>query len=73
MTDKQFMNELWIRGYIDQIAGYPLGHPGRENFNPIIPFNQDSDNGPVNRERTLENPCYHLFTADDRKMLLKRD
>lgn len=73
MTDHQFLVELRIRGYIDQIAGYPLGHPKRETFDPMFPYNQDSDDGPVNREATLENPCYHAFTPEDRQLLLKRD
>ena len=72
MTDHQFMVELWIRAYRDQIDGYPMGHPGRENFEPMYPYNLDSKDGPVNREKTLENPCYHTFTAEERALLLKR-
>lgn len=73
MTDHQFMNELWIRAYIDQIEGYPLGHPGRENFVPIVPSCRDSNDGPVNRENTLDCPCYDRFTSEDREALLKRE
>jgi len=73
MTDHQFMVELRIRAYIDQIDDYPLGHPKRENFKPLVPANYDSDDAPVNREMTLGNPCYHKFTAEDRELLLQRE
>jgi hypothetical protein len=82
MTDRQFMVELRIRAYIDQIAGYPLGHPGRENFRPIVPTHQTGAGGEhlsspeplrINRKLTLELPCYHNFTEEDRKLLLESD
>lgn len=73
MTDEQFLTELRIRAYTDQIAGYPLGHPARENFEPIIPRALDTNEGPLNRKVTLEFPCYHNFTKEDHKLLLKVD
>lgn len=72
MTDHQFMVELRIRAYISQIAGYPLGHADRETFEPTVPSFRDSNDAPVNREKTLEFPCYDGFTPEDREALLKR-
>lgn len=69
MTDELFMNELRIRAYIDQIGGYPLGHPRRVNFKPIVPVVNTSD-GKVIREATLNLSCYHDFSAEDRALLL---
>ena len=66
MTDEQFKAELRIRSYIDQIDGYPLGHPARANFRPIIAVLGT-------REATLDLPQYSTFTPEQRILLLKRD
>ncbi len=66
MTDHQFLVELRIRAYIDQIDGYPLGHPSREYFSPIVPTLGGET---VNREGTLALPCYHNFTDEERAKL----
>lgn len=71
MTDKEFKNELWIRAFIDQIGGYYPGHPGRTGFEPMVPQNLD-ENGKLDRETTLESPCYHKFTQFERVLLLDR-
>lgn len=83
MTDEAFINELYIRAYIDQIAGYPLGHPSRKDFKPTLAieydwfkasyFDEGSMNGPINRGSTLDLPCYHKFTAEDRAALMERE
>lgn len=73
MTNEQFLTELRIRAYIDQIAGYPLGHPARKDFEPIVPDLLNTNEGPLNRKLTLEFPCYHNFTKEDRELLLKED
>jgi len=70
MTDETFVDELYIRAYIDQIDGYPIGHPARKHFSPIIPINNNPD-GSVNREATLEN--YHTFTDEQKQVLLNRN
>lgn len=68
MTEDQFKNELWIACYIAQIDGYPLGHPKRTNFKPIVPRIPD------NREKTLDMAPYaEKFTAEDKALLLKMD
>lgn len=68
MTNDIFRNELWIRAYMDQIEGYPLGHPKRVNFQPIVP--EIEDNGVLNRAATLLLACYQVFTEEDRSTLL---
>lgn len=68
MTDEQFWNELWIYSYKAQIDGYPLGHPRRANFRPIV----TAIGNPVNREATLAMVGYEGFSEDDRKLLLTR-
>jgi hypothetical protein len=67
MTDEAFLNELWINSYTNQIDGYPLGHPRRTNFKPIIV----TFGHPVDRERTLGAPSY-TFTEDQKKLLQDR-
>lgn len=69
MNEAAFYNELWIYCYKTQIDGYPLGHPNRTNFRPIVPTKANED-GTYNRAGTLEMPSYHLFSADDRQKLL---
>jgi len=69
MTDESVRNELWIRAYMDQVDGYAFGHPGRIGFRPTVPIFEHAD-GSLNREKTLELPCYHKFTSDQRVALL---
>jgi hypothetical protein len=70
MTDQQFKTELHIRAYIDQIAGYPFGHPARRDFRPIVAFAGSSEK--PNRKATLELPCYaEAFTAEQKALLLE--
>lgn len=65
MTEPQFKNELWIRCYMDQIDGYPLGHTKRTGFKPIVPFI------PNDREKTLAMSVYAgKFTPEQRVLLL---
>ncbi len=68
MTDDQFMAELKIRAYVDQISGYQVGNPGRVDFKPIVPTIGGRF---LNRKRTLELPCYGGFTIEEREILLK--
>jgi len=68
MTDQQFENELWTRAWIDQIAGYPLGSPQRNQaFQPVVfPF--------ASREEALDSPAYvNAFTPEERALLLQRE
>lgn len=67
MNDKVFLNELWIYAYKHQIDGYPLGHPRRTGFKPIVVTIPDGKGG-VNRERTLEH--YTSFSPEDKALLL---
>lgn len=69
MTDAIFENELHIRAYIDQLSGYPFGHPGRINFKPMVPILQDST-GRINRKGTLELPCFQAIPSDQAELLL---
>lgn len=73
MTDEQFAAELEIRAYLDQIGGFPIGDPVRQNYRAEWTVIRDAADGPVNREKTLAQPCYHRFTAEDRAKLLERD
>lgn len=85
MTDAAFFNELWIRAYVDQIRGYPLGHPNRTDFRPNVssiwkgrpgsvtvadrlPFSDQ--HAAIDRLATLNLPCYHKFSEEDREVLL---
>lgn len=69
MTDHQFVVELRIRAYIDQISGYPLGHPAREDFSPIVPTIGD----PINREATLDLAAFSSsFSDEQKKKMLER-
>jgi hypothetical protein len=70
MTDEQFRTELRIRAYVDQISGYPFGHPKREHFTPIVPV-VNYGSGKIDREATLRLVSYHKFTDEDRVQLLK--
>lgn len=64
MSDAQFAAELRIRAYIDQIDGYPFGHPRRQDFEPIIPMCGD-------RAETLDAPCYfERFSGEERAAML---
>lgn len=73
MSDAAFNNELWIACYKMQIDGYPLGHPSRTNFKPIVTFKRSAD-GTFNREGTLEMALYaDYFTPEQKQELLKRD
>lgn len=64
MTDSAFRNELWICCYKSQIDGYPLGHPGRMNFQPIVTFTDD-------RLTALNLPSYAgKFTPEETALLL---
>lgn len=64
MTDAAFNNELWIYCYKNQIDGYPLGHPCRTNFHPIVPT------VPSSRQKTLDLAVYSGFSQEDRTALL---
>lgn len=72
MTDAQFRTELRIRAYIDQIDGYPLGHPKRATFNPLFPV-CEGVHGKIERQKTLNMPVFAGFTADQRELLLAED
>ena len=68
VSDKLFLNELHINCYCNQISGYPVGHPRRVNFKPIVVTIPDG-NGGYNRERTIDGPAY-TFTDEQRATLL---
>lgn len=68
MTDHAFLVELHIRAYMDQVDGYPLGHPSREKFKPIVAMFHDKD-GKIDRARTLEN-SFHNFSTGDVALLM---
>ena len=68
MSDEQFLAELNIRAYIDQISGYKVGDPARLNFAPTIPTIRVS--GTLHRAKTLELPSYHRFSPEERTALL---
>ena len=68
MNDAAFYNELWIACYKAQIDGYPLGHPCRTNFKPIVPVKENRD-GTYNRVGTLEMAGYS-FSDEDKALLL---
>ena len=70
MTDEIFMNELSIRAYMDQLAGYPFGHPGRINLKPILAVHYRAE-GKIDREKTLDSPVYGKFTPEQRAKLLE--
>jgi hypothetical protein len=53
ISDEQFLKELEINCYCNQISGYPVGHPARMRFRPIIVTIPDGKGG-YNRERTSE-------------------
>lgn len=63
MSDEAFMHELWIYCYCHQIDGYPLGHPTRANFHPIVPYKRNADLT-YDRQGTLEMSTYSDFTAE---------
>lgn len=69
MTDDAFYNELWIACYRSQIDGYPLGHPNRINFKPIVPVVRKEDRT-YNREKTLMLSAYGSYFTDDQKQEL---
>lgn len=68
VSEEQFAKELWINCYCNQITGYPVGHPQRMHFEPIIPVFRNSD-GTYNRERTIDGPAY-TFTDEQKQILL---
>ena len=72
MTDHQFEVELRIRAYKDQIDGYILGWPEREDFHPLVPVIKDR-NGKLDRQETLDLPSYHTFTEADKVELLNTE
>lgn len=67
MTEQAFYNELWIACYKTQIDGYPLGHPCRTNFTPIVSVKIKREDGTYNREGTLE---MYSFGPEDKALLL---
>ena len=67
MTDAQFYAEIQIRAYLDQIDGYPFGHPRRINFKPIIGVFFKPD-GTYERMKMLA--MYQNFTDEQRKLML---
>lgn len=70
MKDGAFRNELWINAYKNQIDGYPMGHPRRTNFRPIVSTVPKGDGtGTCNRQRTLDGTAY-TFTDEERELLL---
>jgi hypothetical protein len=69
MDDTQFRTELWIRGYIDQIDGYPFGHPARKDFKPVI-IVMGAPGGKIDRVKTLELPGWGSFTVEQKELLL---
>lgn len=77
MTDANFLAELRIRVYIDQISGYPVGLPARIDFVPILPYQLDSrstlSSAIYDRAKTLALPCYWIFSDEERKVLLKEE
>lgn len=72
ISDNQFLTELEIRAYIDQVAGYPIGHPRRKSFKPLFPVLRDSEDGPIDRQGTLNLPCFRSFAIQDREILLQK-
>ncbi|HLJ88824.1 MAG TPA: hypothetical protein VKZ53_18540 [Candidatus Angelobacter sp.] len=71
MTDLQFQRELWINAYINQIGGYPVGDPARQNFNPVLSIVKNVD-GSIHRARTLDSPAY-TFSDTERDALLNEN
>ena len=71
MNDATFYNELWIACYKAQIDGYPIGHPNRMNFQPIVPYKKNED-GTYNRADTLDMASYSwVFAPKARALLLE--
>ena len=67
MDDAAFRNEMWIVCYKSQIDGYPLGHPNRVNFKPIVPMMGT-------RAGTLDMAVYaNCFTEEQKKLLLSEE
>jgi hypothetical protein len=60
MTDQEFL--AWLKGWSAAIQGC--------DFGPIVAVFRNSD-GTLNRERTLEGPCWGNLPASCRKKLLK--
>jgi hypothetical protein len=71
MTETEFMAKLRERAKDIQISGYPAGHPKRENFKPIIATIGGRPGVPLDREGTLDLPCYvGQFTEQERAEML---
>lgn len=70
MGDKQFYFELWFNCYVNQIDGYPFGHPLRKNFEPIV-FALKNEDGSYNRAGTISSSTY-TFTDEQKAALLER-
>ena len=70
VSEEQFYRELQVNCFINQIDGYPVGHPARGlEYRPIIPFKTNED-GTYNRAGTLEMTAF-TFTDDEKKILLE--
>ena len=72
MSDKRFQTEIWIRAWIDQMTGYPVGSLQRvKTFEPIV-MALDNPDGSVDREGTLDGPFFGVFAPEERAVLLDR-
>jgi hypothetical protein len=72
MTEQQFMVELRIVAYIDQIVGFPVGRRPAVFF-PIVSVVR-GNNQVVDRQRTLQLPQYaRRFTREELQLLLTED
>ena len=69
MTNDQFYDALYARAQRDQMEGYPVGHPSRENMEPIVAFMGSRDR--INRAETLKLPCYWKIGEDERARMLQ--
>lgn len=63
MSDAQFLAELRIRAYMDQINSFPFGDPQRQSFKPEIATIGS-------RADTLAMSQWGCFTDDERAAML---
>lgn len=71
VTEEQFYRELQVNCFINQIGGYPVGHPERGlEYRPIVPFKKNDD-GTYNRSGTLEMTAFS-FTDEEKKILMEK-
>ncbi len=70
MSDEQFVAELQIYCYLRQIGGYPIGHPNRIGFQPVVPVAW-LPSGHVDRKGTIDSGIYGDFSPNEVHALLE--